>query len=186
MKASFVTLAVAGLAAAQNLEGLSPCIKSCIEKSLSVTGCTGSAQEIAACACKPETQAKLATPVTKCVTENKCDPADLVKAQGVSAAQCKAAGGSVPGSGNTTSVATTTTNTNTGTTVPTGVFPTNSSNHTTTGSSTEVATGTNTSPPTSTGSQTRTSGQPTATNGAAVVGPAAGAFIALFAAVAAL
>ncbi|KAG5961446.1 hypothetical protein E4U58_004260 [Claviceps cyperi] len=182
MKVTLFTLAIAGFAAAQNLDGLAPCIKSCIEKSLPQAGCSGSPQQIAACACKTETQSKLLAPVTQCATENKCNMADLVNAQKVSAVQCQAIAGGAGNSG-IPSAATTTT------AAATGAFPTNSINNTksTTSSGAATHSGSPTgSESSSTGTATGTGAQPTVTNAAAVMGPAAGALVALFAAALAL
>ncbi|KAG5923949.1 hypothetical protein E4U61_002115 [Claviceps capensis] len=204
MKVTFFTLAVAGFAAAQNLDGLAPCVKSCIEKGLAQAGCSGSPQEIATCACKAETQSKLLAPVTQCATENKCNMADLVNAQKVAAVQCQAiAGGAAGKSGMPSGAPSATHNTSaaTPTAAATGAFPTNSSNNTKPAASSGAAThsgaaaGSSGSPTGSesgstesgsTGTATGTGAQPTVTNAAAVMGPAAGALVALFAAALAL
>ncbi|OAQ67067.1 hypothetical protein VFPPC_08529 [Pochonia chlamydosporia 170] len=196
MKATFFTLAVAGLAAAQNLDGVAPCVRSCIEKALGDAGCKGSTQEIAVCACKPETQAKLLAPVTTCATTNKCDTADLIKAQSIAAEQCKklstgtgsgSATGSSTGSGSatgsTTGAGSTTASMPTLTT-GTGGVPTNSMNQTTSGG----ATGTTKAPTTSQGGSGTTtgSGSNPSSTGAAAGGPVVGALAAVLAAAFAL
>ncbi|KAJ5195074.1 uncharacterized protein N7498_008512 [Penicillium cinerascens] len=89
MKLTWFTLAVASLTVAQNLDGVSPCVKSCIEKAILAAGCTGDSTQVAACACTSDTQAKLLGPVTQCATENKCDSADLIKAQSIMSKGCK-------------------------------------------------------------------------------------------------
>ncbi|KAG5926346.1 hypothetical protein E4U42_003411 [Claviceps africana] len=166
MKFTLFTLTVAGLAAA-TLDGVPSCVKPCIEKALADVGCTGSSQELANCACKPEVQSKLLSPVTQCASENKCQPADLLTAQKVSMEQCKALTGGA-GAGAKTSPLTTT---GTHSLAPPTGTPTASANSTS-GSKN--------------GSATSTGAQPTSTNGAAVMGPAVGALVALFAALVAL
>ncbi|KAG6150904.1 hypothetical protein E4U34_000862 [Claviceps purpurea] len=203
MKVTLFTLAVAGFAAAQNLDGLAPCVKSCIEKGLAQAGCSGSPQEIATCACKAETQSKLLAPVTQCATENKCNMADLVNAQKVAAVQCQAIAGGAGKSGMPSGAPSATHNPSaaTPTAAATGAFPTNSTNNTKPAASSGAAThsgaaaGSSASPTGSesgstesgsTGTATGTGAQPTVTNAAAVMGPAAGALVALFAAALAL
>ncbi|KAG6061786.1 hypothetical protein E4U17_007761 [Claviceps sp. LM77 group G4] len=201
MKVTLFTLAVAGFAAAQNLDGLPACVKSCIEKGLAQAGCSGTAQEIATCGCKAETQSKLLAPVTQCATENKCNMADLVNAQKVAAVQCQAiAGGAAGKSGMPSGAPSATHNPSaaaTSTAAATGAFPTNSANNTKPATSAGTATQSGSSG-SSTGSEsgstesgskgtaTGTGAQPTVTNAAAVMGPAAGALVALFAAALAL
>ncbi|KAG5983146.1 hypothetical protein E4U55_000732 [Claviceps digitariae] len=164
MKFTLFTLTVAGLAAAQNLKGLAPCVQSCIQKAIPEVGCSGTPDEVVACLCKPESQSKLLAPVTQCATENKCNTDDLLKAQQYSAESCKAiASGAPKNSAHPTSLAPTAT-------------PTFSSNGTMSGVAGSTGLGT----------ATGTGSQPHATNGAAAMGPAAGALVAIFAAVLAL
>ncbi|KAG5989554.1 hypothetical protein E4U52_005478 [Claviceps spartinae] len=209
MKVTLFTLAVAGFAAAQNLDGLAPCVKSCIEKGLAQAGCSGSPQQIATCACKAETQSKLLAPVTQCATENKCNMADLVNAQKIAAVQCQAIAGGAGKSGMPSGAPSTTQNPSaaaTPTAAATGAFSTNSANNTkpaassgaaahsgaaggSSGSPTGSESGSTESGSTesgSTGTATGTGAQPTVTNAAAVMGPAAGALVAIFAAALAL
>jgi len=200
MKATFITLAVAGLAAAQNLDGIAPCVKSCIEKAIAGAGCTGTEAQIAVCACKPDTQAKLLAPVTQCATQNKCDTADLIKAQGIAAEQCKnlptGSGTATGSSTGTASKASTASGSSTGsvtttvvipslTSTGTGGVPTNSMNQTTSSG----ATGTTKAPTTTGGSggtQTSGSGTVPTSTGAAAGGPVVGALAAVLAAAFAL
>ncbi|EFY89055.1 hypothetical protein J3459_021567 [Metarhizium acridum] len=204
MKATFVTLAVAGFAAAQNLSGVDGCVRSCIEKAFPQVGCTGTEAEIAACACKPETQAKLLAPVTQCATQNKCDTSALIKAQSVAAEECKAlasGSGSASGSASATATGSATESHSgsasaTGSSAPvvstlstgTGGVPTQSKNQTAT--STSGATGTTKAPTSSqggSGSATRSgSGTVPTTTGAAAAGPVVGALAAVLAAALAL
>ncbi|KAG5985764.1 hypothetical protein E4U54_005817 [Claviceps lovelessii] len=186
MKFSLFALSVAGLAAAQSLNGIAPCVASCIQKALGQTGCNGSPQEVAACACRPETQAKLLGPVAECATENKCTTADLLAAQKIASEQCKnggsadhnAAKGSSSSSPSPTTMHSSSSLAPTSVSATGAIIPTSNANATSSGVAGPTA-----GP---TGTRTGTGAQPSATNAAAVMGPAAGALLALFAAAIAL
>ncbi|KAG5985727.1 hypothetical protein E4U43_005918 [Claviceps pusilla] len=192
MKFSLFALSVAGLAAAQSLNGIAPCVASCIQKALGQTGCNGSPQEVAACACRAETQAKLLGPVAECATENKCTTADLLAAQKIASEQCKNGGSAdqnaAKGSSSSSSSSSPMTTHSSGSLAPTlaptstsatgAIIPTSNANATSSGAAGPSAG--------LTGTRTGTGAQPSATNAAAVMGPAAGALLALFAAAIAL
>ncbi|OAA46997.1 CFEM domain protein [Metarhizium rileyi] len=194
MKATFVTLAVAGLAAAQSLGTVSGCVRACIEKAFPKVGCIGTPAEVGACACKPETMSKLMEPVTKCASETGCTSKELIDAQSIVAAQCKAALSTGFGSatGSATAVHSesasglSTVSMPPAMTTGTGGVPSHSKNQTTTG--TGGATGTTKAPTAShSGSATATgSGSVPTTTGAAAAGPVVGALAAVLAAALAL
>lgn len=168
--------------------------KSCIEKSIPSAGCTGSAAEIAACACKPETQAKLVSPVTQCAMQNKCDVSALAKAQSIAQSQCNAvSSGSASATGSATESQSASASGSSAPVVPTvstgtGGVPTQSKNQT--ASATSGATGTTKAPTSSqggSGSATRSgTGSVPTTTGAAAAGPVVGALAAVLAAALAL
>ncbi|KAJ6148895.1 hypothetical protein N7471_000094 [Penicillium samsonianum] len=85
MKLTWFTLAIAGFTAAQSLDNVNPCVHSYLQKAFPAVGCNGDSTQIATCACKPDTQARLLAPVTQCVIENKCNVSDLLKAQAIMA-----------------------------------------------------------------------------------------------------
>ncbi|KAH6604165.1 cfem domain-containing [Trichoderma cornu-damae] len=85
MKASVVSLLLAGLVAAQDFAGQPQCAIPCLEDAIPKAGC---ALTDTACACKPDVQAKLLTLVGPCLIR-KCSPADLGQAQAAAADACK-------------------------------------------------------------------------------------------------
>ncbi|KZZ87809.1 hypothetical protein AAL_08312 [Moelleriella libera RCEF 2490] len=183
MKSAIVTLAVAGIAAAQNLDGIAPCVKSCIQNALTTVGCTGSMAQIALCACN--SQSKLISPVTSCVAANSCDFNDLLKAQSIAAQQCQALATmsvSVPaGASSSSSPAAGTSGTPTSTAAVSSSTPVagiTTPNPSSTYSRSSGSIGTISSAFTTTGAPSST----TVISGAAIAGPAVGAVAALFAA----
>ncbi|KAK4087996.1 hypothetical protein Purlil1_7754 [Purpureocillium lilacinum] len=98
MKATFVTLAIAGLVAAQDFTGQPDCAIPCLKDAIPKIGCK---LEDVACACKPDAQAKLLPLVSGCIL-SKCSPADVAKAQSAANAACAkiaTQSGSASGSG---------------------------------------------------------------------------------------
>lgn len=91
MKASVLSLLLAGLVAAQDFTGQPECAIPCLKDAIPKAGC---ALTDTACACKPDVQAKLLGLVGPCLL-SKCSPGDLAKAQAAAADACKKnAGGS--------------------------------------------------------------------------------------------
>ncbi|TFB00986.1 hypothetical protein CCMA1212_007165 [Trichoderma ghanense] len=103
MKASVLSLLLAGLVAAQDFTGQPDCAIPCLKDAIPKAGC---ALEDTACACKPDVQAKLLGLVGPCLL-SKCSPSDLAKAQAAAADACKKnAGGSTETSSDATATAT--------------------------------------------------------------------------------
>ncbi|EGR46556.1 cell wall protein [Trichoderma reesei QM6a] len=105
MKASVLSLLLAGLVAAQDFTGQPECAIPCLKDAIPKAGC---ALTDTACACKPDVQAKLLGLVGPCLL-SKCSPSDLAKAQAAAADACKKnAGGSTETSSAATATATAT------------------------------------------------------------------------------
>ncbi|EHK16973.1 uncharacterized protein TRIVIDRAFT_82827 [Trichoderma virens Gv29-8] len=85
MKASVITLLLAGLVAAQDFTGQPDCAIPCLKDAIPKAGC---ALTDTACACKADVQAKLAGLVAPCLI-SKCSASDLAKAQSAAAEACK-------------------------------------------------------------------------------------------------
>ncbi|KAF3931008.1 hypothetical protein ABW20_dc0101953 [Dactylellina cionopaga] len=90
---SILFLAAAALVSAQDLSGVDPCVRACIDKALADAGCKGTPKQIAVCGCKADVKPKLIGPVFACAGANKCSTEALLKAQQIADAQCKALGG---------------------------------------------------------------------------------------------
>ncbi|KAK1238599.1 hypothetical protein MKX07_004175 [Trichoderma sp. CBMAI-0711] len=105
MKASVLSVLLAGLVAAQDFTGQPECAIPCLKDAIPKAGC---ALTDTACACKPDVQAKLLGLVGPCLL-SKCSPGDLAKAQAAAADACKKnAGGSTEASSAATATATAT------------------------------------------------------------------------------
>ncbi|KAM0249011.1 hypothetical protein ACHAQJ_009217 [Trichoderma viride] len=100
MKASVISLLLAGLVAAQDFSGQPDCAIPCLKDAIPKAGC---ALTDTACQCKTSTQAELAGLAAPCLI-TKCSTSDLAKAQAAAAAACKK---DVGGSSSASSAATT-------------------------------------------------------------------------------